>query len=133
MHTRLPAHPLTYSSTHHTHHTHYTHSPIRPPTHTHRQTFASTTTAWLQPGVPQSGSLLAGEARYYGVRVGEGDVGSLTVDLTPSEGDPDLYVSGSDRYPTREDYQWSSASQGAVLVYDSNPNPYPNPTPTPNY
>ena len=123
--THPPTHPPTTPTT-------PTHLFTHPPT-PHRQTFASTTTAWLQPGVPQSGSLLAGEARYYGVRVGEGDVGSLTVDLTPSEGDPDLYVSGSDRYPTREDYQWSSASQGAVLVYDSNPNPYPNPTPTPNY
>ena len=73
--------------------------------------------------MPQSGSLLAGEARYYGVRVAEGDVGSLTVALTPSEGDPDLFVSGSDHYPTREDAQWSSASLGADVVYVSSHDP----------
>ena len=69
--------------------------------------------------MPQSGSLLAGEARYYGVRVGEGEATSLTVALTPTEGDPDLYVSGSGRYPTRDEAQWSSSlGQGHEdLVY----------------
>ena len=69
--------------------------------------------------MPQSGSLLAGESRYYGVRVGEGEAASLTVALTPTEGDPDLYVSGSGRYPTRDEAQWSSSlGQGEEdLVY----------------
>ena len=109
-------HPRTHVSARNTH-------PLHPPTPPlpplHRQAFASATTAWLQPGVPQSGSLLAGEARYYGVRVGEGEATSLTVALTPTEGDPDLYVSGSGRYPTRDEAQWSSSlGQGHEdLVY----------------
>ena len=67
----------------------------------------------LNLGVPTTGSVAAGEYRYYRARVPAADA-ILTVNMRTLEGDPDLFVS-TVTVPTVVDYTWKSSAVGEPL------------------
>merc|ERR1719399_127612 len=67
----------------------------------------------LVDGQPQRVNLGSQQWQYYTISVGDANA-DLTVTVTPSFGDPDLYVlaDGTDDMPTRTHYGWSSTAPG---------------------
>eukprot|EP00457_Paulinella_chromatophora_P000073 gb/GEZN01000073.1/.p1 GENE.gb/GEZN01000073.1/~~gb/GEZN01000073.1/.p1 ORF type:complete len:2576 (+),score=267.19 gb/GEZN01000073.1/:57-7784(+) len=68
----------------------------------------------ISSGMPSSGSVAAREMVYYRWTLSEAPEHDLTISLTPSAGDPDLYVSTGnsvDDQPTLTDFTWSNTDQ----------------------
>ena len=74
----------------------------------------------LHDGIEQQVSLQhAGDYAYFSFRVGDG-VKSFEVDVTPTSGDPDLYVGANVTFPTRETWTWrSTGGAGEALTIDT--------------
>eukprot|EP00161_Ancyromonas_sigmoides_P005926 TRINITY_DN1671_c0_g1_i2.p1 TRINITY_DN1671_c0_g1~~TRINITY_DN1671_c0_g1_i2.p1 ORF type:complete len:2092 (+),score=1058.04 TRINITY_DN1671_c0_g1_i2:861-7136(+) len=70
----------------------------------------SSETVVLQDGVPQTGQVARGEYAYFSIELNL--VQNLTINLSPSSGDPDLYVStqSGTRRPTNGNSTWHSAN-----------------------
>ena len=69
----------------------------------------------LLDGVPQNGNLAEGAYKIYSFQIGT-DVPKLTITLTPSSGDPDLYITDDGTEPTSINYQYASIEFGADLA-----------------
>ncbi|KAL1503384.1 hypothetical protein AB1Y20_011435 [Prymnesium parvum] len=85
----------------------------------------TTLPAHLVDGRPQQGSLEANSWDYYSFRVG-GAVESFEVVVSPSFGDPDIYVSAGGRSrPTRNSYSWRANDNGGDSLEVSAPSADP--------
>lgn len=75
----------------------------------------------LQDGVPTPGTLAAGKLAYYSIRVTEAGR-SLVVMVTPTTGDPDLYVSKKEPFPnsTNTDPAEQARAWGADAIVIDN-------------
>lgn len=74
----------------------------------------------LQDGVPQSSVIGKGDYLYYSFRL-TGEHKDLSVTITNSLGDPDLFMSNDGSLPNQTHHQWSSTRFGSDVITVENP------------
>jgi hypothetical protein len=79
---------------------------------------------WLVDGVSQSGTVAAGAYQYFAVNLNVRNGTSLSFHMTPTYGDPDLYITMTDRQPSKDvggsDYSSNAFNYDSVVILPSN-------------
>lgn len=78
----------------------------------------------LELGEAKEGTVNKGEYVYYTIVLPEYINGAYLIDVKPTSGDPDLYVSSKDRNPTQKSFTWALQQKGEkkLILSSSDPN-----------